>query len=79
MYRSDKTVQILSPSESFMSASHLFQGLSASMNAFSTPISPIEENNDYTDNGGMKIIPVDTFVQNKYFGQKPQAMGKVHK
>jgi len=77
LYCSDKTVKILSPSESFVSASHLFQGLSASTNAFSTPISPIGENDDDTDDGA-KIIPVDIFVQNAHFGQKPRTMGKVH-
>lgn len=79
LYRSDKKVQILSPSESFVSASHLFQGLSASTNAFSLPISPIAENVDSTDNGEAKVIPVDIFVQNTYFGQKPRTtMGKVY-
>lgn len=77
MYRSDKKVQILSPSESFVSASHLFQGLSTSTSAFSAPISPIAENVDSTDNGEAKTIPVDIFVQNTHFGQKPRTMGKV--
>ena len=76
MYRSDKTVPILSSSESFVNASHLFQGLSASANAFSTPISPIGENDDNTDSGESKSVPVDIFIQNTYFGQKPR-MGKV--
>ena len=76
MYRSDKKVQILSPSDSFVSASHLFQGLSASTNAFSAPISPIAENANSID-GEAKTIPVDIFVQNTHFGQKPQTMGKV--
>ena len=78
MYRSDKKVQVLSPSESFVSASHLFQGLSTSTSAFSAPISPIAENVDSTDNGEAKTIPVDIFVQNTHFGQKPRTMGKVH-
>ena len=78
IYRSDNKVQILSPSESFVSASHLFQGLSTSANVFSVPISPIAENADGTDNGEAKMIPVDIFVKNTYFGQKPRPLGKVH-
>ena len=77
MYRSDKKVQILSPSESFVSASHLFQGLSASTSMFAVPISPISENADNTDNAEAKAIPVDVFVQNTYFGQKPRTIRKV--
>ena len=76
MYRSDKKVQVLSPSESFVSASHLFQALSTSTNAFAVPISPIE-NVDTTDDGDTKTTPVDIFVQNAYFGQKPQTIRKV--
>lgn len=76
LHRSDKTVPILSSSESFVDASHLFQGLSASMNTFSLPISPIAENDDNTDSGGANAAPVDIFVQNQYFGQKPR-IGKV--
>ena len=77
MYRSDKKVQMLSPSESFVSASHLFQGLSESTNTFSVPLSPISENADYTDSGDTKRVPVDIFVQNSFFGQKPRTTGKV--
>lgn len=78
MYRSDKKVQILSPSESFVSASHLFQGLSTSTNMFVVPISPISENADSTDTGEAKATPVDMFVQNTHFGQKPQTIRKVN-
>ena len=67
MYRYDKKVQVLSPSESFVNTSHLFQALSASTNAFAVPVSPIE-NVDSTDDGEAKMIPVDIFVWNAYFG-----------
>ena len=68
---------MLSPSESFVSASHLFQALSTSTNAFAVPISPIENADSTDDDGEAKTIPVDIFVRNAYFGQKPPTMKKV--
>ena len=82
MYRSENKPPVLNLADSFISSSHLFQGLSASTNTFSLPVPPLKEAEDTADfaansENQEESTPADRFVINVYFGQKPRQLGKV--
>jgi len=81
MYRLENKPPILNLVDSFISSSHLFQGLSASTNSFSLPVPSLKNDEDTADfaannENNEESAPADRFVINMYFGKKPRQMGK---
>ncbi|XP_065906674.1 krev interaction trapped protein 1-like [Dysidea avara] len=79
-YRSENKPPVLNLVDSFISSSHLFQGLAASTNSFSLPVPSLNKNEDTADynENQEESAPADRFVVNMYFGKKPRQLGKVN-
>jgi len=80
-YRLENKPPVLNLVDSFISSSHLFQGLSASTNSFSLPVPSLKKDEDTADfvannENNEESAPADRFVINMYFGKKPRPMGK---
>ena len=77
-YRSENKPPVLNLVDSFISSSHLFQGLAASTNSFSLPVPSLNKNEDTADynENQEESAPADRFVVNMYFGKKPRQLGK---